>query len=271
MSSTNFVFTLNNYTPDEEKTLSESDSIRYVLYGREVAPETGTPHLQGYLVLHKKSRISALKKLLPRAHFEIMRGGFDDNTTYCSKSGDVYSRGDRPKDKRRNLTDWHEIAEHAKRGNFRQILDENPMVYIRYDRALRRIQSDFQDVPKKLDFMDNLWYYGPPGTGKTTKAYEEFPDAYIKENNKWWDGYTNQAVVIIDELELTDTYMAHFLKRWCQPQYFRGETKGGSMMLRPEKVIITSNYTPEEIWKEDPVCAEAVRRRFNFVYFGLKY
>lgn len=35
-----------------------------------------------------------------------------------------------------------------------------------------------------------------------------------------------------------------------------------------EKFIVTSNYTPEELWPNDPVLATAVKRRFKMIYIG---
>lgn len=41
-------FTLNNYTEEDERRIQESSEIyRYAIYGRELAPTSGTPHLQG--------------------------------------------------------------------------------------------------------------------------------------------------------------------------------------------------------------------------------
>lgn len=43
-----FVFTLNNYGPeDEERIQGHIADFRFAIYGREIAPSTGTPHLQG--------------------------------------------------------------------------------------------------------------------------------------------------------------------------------------------------------------------------------
>lgn len=42
------VFTLNNYgADDEERIQGATELYQYCVYGREVAPGTGTRHLQG--------------------------------------------------------------------------------------------------------------------------------------------------------------------------------------------------------------------------------
>ena len=46
----NYRFTFNNYKPEDEERLLElvPKPLKYIIYGHEIAPTTGTPHLQGF-------------------------------------------------------------------------------------------------------------------------------------------------------------------------------------------------------------------------------
>jgi len=79
----NWCFTLNNYKESEYELLKDLD-VAYLIIGKEVG-EQGTPHLQGYIQFHKKKRITALKKINQRIHWEKIKGTPEDNIKYCSK------------------------------------------------------------------------------------------------------------------------------------------------------------------------------------------
>lgn len=53
---------------------------------------------------------------------------------------------------------------------------------------------------KDLDVLDNEWHWGATGTGKSRGVRARFPDAYIKSNDYWWDGYAGEDVVIYEEM-----------------------------------------------------------------------
>ncbi len=58
-----WIFTLNNYTEIELGGLqSEEIYFSFILFGKEIAPTTGTPHLQGYFELPKKKTLGGLKQ-----------------------------------------------------------------------------------------------------------------------------------------------------------------------------------------------------------------
>lgn len=60
---TRVVFTLLNWTQAELDHLKSLD-VKWMIIGKETCPKTGTPHLQGALILHKQMTFSALKTFL---------------------------------------------------------------------------------------------------------------------------------------------------------------------------------------------------------------
>ena len=91
------------------------------------------------------------------------------------------------------------------------------------------------------------------------------PNAYIKDaSSHWWDGYNGEEVVIIDDLDKYHVKLGYYLKVWGDHYPFPAQIKGGQMMARPKKIIITSNYHPREIWT-DSQTVEPIARRFKII------
>lgn len=122
-----------------------------------------------------------------------------------------------------------------------------------------------QKVPD-LTSLDNTWIYGEPGIGKTSKARTDHPDYYDKDKSKYWNGYTDQDAVLIDDLELDEKFMLGHLKKWAQHKPFPAEDKFGQMrQIRPKTIMVTSNFHPNRIWDQE-IDQKAIGRRFKVIH-----
>lgn len=87
-----WVFTKNNpeYTDTAIQllwTTMLAADIKYVSFQREIAPSTGTEHLQGYIAFKTRFRMSQVRQLpgLEGAHLEMRRGTADQARDYSRK------------------------------------------------------------------------------------------------------------------------------------------------------------------------------------------
>lgn len=261
----NYVFTMNNY-PDTK--LVDEVMCKYVVYGKEVGA-SGTRHLQGFISFKEGKTESAVRKLLPGCHVEIAKT-VEEAIEYCKKEGDFTERGEAPKSLKKaneiQRENWDLILDCAKRGAIEEIPAE---IQIRYDRALHAIadRESKKRPMETLDELEHLWYYGAAGTGKSRKAREENPGAYLKMANKWWDDYAGEEVVILEDFDRVHAdKLVYHLKIWADRYPFRAEKKGGTVVIRPKKIIVTSNWHPEELWT-DPKDIEPIKRRFKIEEF----
>lgn len=266
--SRNWCFTINNPTEKDELDMdSISKTCRYMVVGKEVG-DSGTPHAQGFVIFTSNYRLNAVKALLPRAHLEAAKGSWEQAANYCKKDGDYLEFGTAPATQKRKgeaeKERWDAAREAAKKGKLDEVDSD---IYLRYYRTLKEIAKDHMEVPANLeDSGEMLWYYGASGTGKSRKAREENPDAYLKMCNKWWDGYQGQDVVLIEDLDKKHDVLGHHLKIWGDRYSFLAETKGGAIAIRPKKIIVTSNYSIEEIWFDEET-REPLKRRFKQIKF----
>lgn len=248
--------------------LKRDKLLRYFIVGHEYAGTTNKYHLQMYLYHKNKVSFAGMKKRYPRFHIEPARSGPEKNIEYCSKEGDFVEHGDKPasgakKGGEANAENWLATKEAAKEGRLEDI---DPQHYICYYRTLKAISVDHM---KKLDNMESVcgvWFYGKSGTGKSHAAREEYPEFYYKLPNKWWDGYQKEENVLIDDFGKVHNVLGYHLKIWADKYPFLAEVKGSSIMIRPKKIVVTSNYHPREIW-EDEATLEPILRRFKVTHF----
>jgi len=151
--STRWVFTLNNYTADEFTLLSllwEQGKCVYIVFGRETAPETGTRHLQGFVIFARRFRAQPAKLELgvPRIHIEVARGTSKQASDYCKKEGDYIELGTCPGTPGKQTQSdaffkWADefIEEHGRTPSFAEVSQSHPAILLRHKHALSIVQA----------------------------------------------------------------------------------------------------------------------------------
>lgn len=263
----NWCFTLNNWTMEEYSALLEYEKPNYVVIGKETAPDTGTPHLQGYMYFKTPVRLSQLKKLNSRAHWEICKGTQEQNVTYCKKDHLWEERGERqmtPEEKGKKGAE--KIAarwELVKQRKWELLPPEQLKQYMFAEQAIK-------PMPQDNDAMDNIWVYGKSGSGKSRWCRQTYPGFYWKGMSKWWDGYKGEEVVVLDDFDPGHAEkLTYYLKIWTDHYAFNAEVKGAMLKIRPKTFIVTSQYTIDEAFAHmDDQAREAIKRRFTVKTIG---
>lgn len=256
--------TLNNYSEEEltawvklaeEVTAGSHEFISWVTFQEEVAPSSGTPHIQFYVIFKENYRRQTVVNKLPGAvHTEPCKGDHASNKEYCSKEesrkegGICMMGGTEPRPGARSdlVRIKARLDEGAKEA---EIANEFFGQWVRYHKAFNRYRGI--KLPNRSFPTFTQVYWGPPGTGKTRAAFDEAgPDAYWlpKPNGSrvFWDGYEGQEHVVIDEF--FGWMPRDLMCRICDRYPFRVETKGGSVPFVAKKIWITSNSPPCEWW-----------------------
>lgn len=148
--------------------------------------------------------------------------------------------------------------------SIQSIASEYPETFIKFGRGIRDLKL-ILDTKYTLSGTRGIWYWGPPGTGKSRKAREENPDAYLKPQSKWFDGYNGEDVIILDDMDTN--VLGHYLKIWTDRYPCIGEIKGGTINLQHDKFIVTSNYSIQQLWPDDAEMQSAILRRFEVLKF----
>lgn len=275
--SRGWCFTLNQYTDDEVRVLSERGSTnpisQYLVFGFEVG-DSGTPHLQGYVYFKSVKSFKQAKAYIgDRAHVESQRGSPQQAAEYCKKDGNYQEFGDCPYQGKR--TDLEVVTELVVDGvSISEIAQAHPTTFVKFSRGLRDLKLAVSK-PYAREDVCGIWLVGEPGSGKSHYAQTTYPCAYRKAQNKWFDGYAGEKEIVLEDLD--SGVLSHHLKIWADKWPCTGETKGGTVHLTHDVFVVTSNYTIDELVPkkitnrqehEDDAMIAALARRFKVFTFN---
>jgi len=161
-----WVFTINNPSDNDGRLVSDflsSGNVTYGVVGRETGA-SGTPHLQGFVILRSPQRRSYLRnRICPRGHYERANGTSHQAATYCKKDGDFDEYGTLP-ERQGNRSDLDEVlawVDEFTTTNGRppaspDIAKHHPRAYLKYPRL--QALASHRAPQRRLEFGEpNEW------------------------------------------------------------------------------------------------------------------
>lgn len=278
------VFTLNNYTDIDEHMLKawcSTGAVRFLIYGYETAPTTGTPHLQGYFELHNAKSQKSIKKWLPKAKliFDV-KGTAEQNRVYCMKEHNGGFEFGKPAEQG-SRNDIHELMKFLKSGaTIDEVQDKYPREYLKYHKVIKEIIEDTDDkliCQERLQMNYNftwhawqqelitelqgvphprkvIWYADQLGNnGKSTLAtyFADLGNAYIitgGTKNDIFYGYKKQPIVIFDLVrdfqDVEKKYIFDVMENFKNGRFFSGKYESRMKFFRVPHVVVLANFEP---------------------------
>ena len=269
-------WTLNNPSPsdvEEVKTILEAKAD-YAVFGVEMGA-AGNRHLQGYVELNGKTRLSTFANWFPkRPHVEKRKGGRTIAMDYCKKGtqshasweldgrdgahfgvgAEIWETGEPPVEDK--------CGEQGKRTDIEKVRDLCLSGDIVTEWQLLNSVTSWPAVRFGTVFLNNMpqppmrspptvyWIHGGTGSGKSfatagliKKLARNRGWSYWRNNLnlKWFDGYHRQEIVWIDDYRWSGKECDFVQLLGLLDVYpVRVPIKGGFVQWKPRMVIFTS-------------------------------
>lgn len=269
----NWVFTLNNPDKCPPEQQPSAWRFKFLAYQKERG-DSGTEHLQGYVIFNRKYSLNQVRKEFCNvAHWEVRKGSHEQALAYCTKEesriGSPVIVGDQPEPGKRS--DLLEVQQMLDSGcTIAELSREHFASFVKYGNGFREY--------KRLNAIKRNWktevtiLYGDTGTGKTATIEQAYPasdNVYWfahQLNGKWWDGYEGQETVVLDEFYgwLQHSFMLRAMDRY----QLDAEIKGGFTNFAPKRMFITSNKHPKQWYKEKCDWPQFERRVENIIHLA---
>lgn len=276
-------FTLNNPEANACAAIADSEDLQYLVYQRERG-ENGTEHFQGYAQFKRVLRLTQVRQLIARAHWEVSRGTPVQARDYCMKEdtriGEVFEVGtflERGAGRRSDLAEVQSALDNGLKQH--EYATEFFSTFVRYPRLLSTYRAA-KIKPRTPSEETVCWLLiGGAGFGKSrysdaiarlwSAQYGGRSDSvYRHDLGKWFDGYGGERVVIFDDFRGSSCPFTTF-KRVVDRYPLQLEVKGTSCNMGATRFLINTNIPPESWWKEEVTGPElsAIYRRINRVLF----
>lgn len=284
-----FCFTHNNWTPADlcaYRRLFDRGYFAHLVVGKETAPSTGTPHLQGWFWLSAPARLANVKRKLNGAWVSVpgKAKGPDYWIEYCSKQdADYIHLGIAPSEEefedqcpkgQGKRTDLLAVKDAIDQGTPADALMSDRQHFGTFA-AHRRFFHEYQaHARRRTAYSQPLVtvFYGGTSTAKTRRVFEmvEDLDDFYKwepQMGQWFDGYCGQRVVLFDEFRGQFPY-GMILSLLDGYPCTKVQIKGGTVLWSPAQIYLTSPTHPREWYANlaaNDNIAQLLRRITNIV------
>lgn len=259
-------WTLNNWTPQELELVREYAKTipRYMCWSQEECPTTGTPHLQGYTAWDNPRSLYKFKmSISKRLRYEpYTKGTAVQNRDYCSgmcekkgfKQNPTFEEvGEMPEQGER--TDWKNALAQLDSGHQIAAVVQSQPQLLPSIRALERYKQ-LALQPKHRN-VEVIYLTGDAATGKSSWAWDNYPNLYSKPEGQWFDGYTGQTTLLLDDFYGDIPYPQ--LLKILDKYPLQVPVKGGFVYAQWDRVIITSNMTLDKLYAMTPALARRIK------------
>lgn len=148
-------------------------------------------------------------------------------------------------------SDLEEACHLVRTQGLKRVAEEAPTQFVKYHRGLTALLT--ASLSHRSEQPEMVWLSGETGTGKTSWALDNFPAEWVYPvpmratvgHVLWWDGYTQQRVVVIDDARPVWMSMTDILAIVNRFPY-HARTHSGFVPLNSPIVVITSILTPQQ-------------------------
>jgi len=287
-------FTVNNPVQTEQEflayleSLKESDDLRYAVFQREKAPDTGTPHHQGYFEFTQPKWFTTIRNLLSektigvQAHVQQRRKKRSQAREYCMEeetriSPQYYECGSFIEDGER--CDLNSIADDIEGGMTNMELSRKyGNKYVTVRAWADEYRQDFLERKYKKERRLNIqvtYIFGVTEVGKTRHVLDLFGDENVYRATDYgnrftgerFDGYKGEDIIVFEEFrsQIKIEKMLNYLDVYAVELPSRFRNKWACYT----KVYILSNWKLQEQYKniqaEHPDTWDAFTRRIHKV------
>ena len=159
-------------TPEYTEPSFDTEQMNYLIYGREICPDTGKDHFQGYVQFKKQTRFNTVKACFSdKVHIEVSKGTPEQAIAYCKKDGNFTEHGTPSvKGKRNDLMTAKALIDQG--ASVQQVANEcfsATAKYYKFFEYYKQLSLPTDRTVFDKSYCTILW--GDPGSGKSRTAY----------------------------------------------------------------------------------------------------